>query len=58
MEETKIKGFKITFDNLTLTIENSYQLSDLNKMKSILKEALSKTIEYQTKRSISSFLNE
>lgn len=58
MEETKIKGFKITFDNLTLTIENSYQLSDLNKMKSILKEALPKTIEYQTKRSISSFLNE
>lgn len=58
MEETKIKGFKIIFEDNLFTIYNSYQLSNIDKMKPILKEALSKTVEFKTGRSINSFIEE
>ena len=58
MEETKIKGFKIIFTDNFLTIKDSYKLSNIDKIKSILTEALSKTVIYRTKRSLNSLIRE
>lgn len=58
MEETKIKGLKIIFTEDNMEIKDSYQISNVDKMKDILEEALNKTILYQTKRSTDSLLRE
>ena len=58
MEEMKIKGFKITIDKNGILIKDSYSLTNINKMRDILKEILSKTIEYNTNRSLNSLVNE
>lgn len=58
MEETKIKGLKIIFTEDSMKIQDSYQISNVKKMKDILEEALNKTTLYQTKRSINSLLRE
>lgn len=58
MEETKIKGFKIIFSEKTMTINNSYQLRNIDKMKYVLEEALQKTTIYNTQRTINSLLRE
>lgn len=58
MEETKIKGLKIIYTKDSLTIKNSYRLTDIKKMKNIIEEALDKDSVYTTKRSINSLLEE
>ena len=58
MEETKIKGLKITYTKNLLTIQKSYQISDIDKMKVILNEALEKSEIYSTQRNLKSLLRE
>ena len=45
MEEMKIKGFKIIITRDSILIQDSYKLSNINKMKDILKEILTNTTE-------------
>lgn len=58
MEEMKIKGFKIIITRDSILIQDSYKLSNINKMKDILKEILTNTTEYNTKRSLKSLIRE
>ena len=58
MEETKIKGIKITYTEDYMTFKDSFQISNIDKMKIILKEALEKTTIYTTKRNINSLIDE
>lgn len=56
--EKKIKGLKINYKEDNLKIIDSYQITNIDKMKIILEEALNKTIIYITDRSIDSLINE
>ena len=58
MEEMKIKGFKIIITRDSILIQDSYKLSNINKMKDILKEILTNTTEFSTKRSLKSLIRE
>lgn len=58
MEETKIKGLKIIFTEDCMTIKDSYQIKNVEKIRNILMEALKKTTIYNTSRSIKSLTRE
>lgn len=58
MEQTKIKGIQITYNKNFMTFKKSYQISNIDKMRSILTEALEKPTSYSTKRTQKSLLRE
>lgn len=58
MTETKIKGLKTLLTSTNMRIIDSYQITDIKKMKEIITEALNKESEYTSLRSINSFVRE
>ena len=58
MEETKIKGLKIIYSQNYMKIENTYQITNIEKIEQILQEAISKPTIYLTKRKIKSLQKE
>ena len=56
--ETKIRGLKITITKKNIRIENSYQITNQDKMKEILEEILQRDTDYKTDRSIKSLMRE
>ena len=58
MKTTKIKGLTIKYNSKIITIFNSYQMKNIDKMKIIIKEILEKNTAFETKRNIKFFINE
>lgn len=58
METKKIKGLTVKFTEDCMTIEDSYQIKNIDKMVDILNESLEKTEEYFSARTMKSFVNE
>ena len=58
MERTKIKGIQITYNKNFMVFKKSYQISNIDKMKAILDEALEKPTSYYTKRTKNSLIKE
>jgi hypothetical protein len=56
--ETKIRGLKITITKKNIRIENSYQITNQDKMKEILEEILQRDTDYKTNRNIKSLMRE
>ena len=57
-EKINIQGFDIYCSLTDMNIINSYKVSSIAKMKSILIEALDTTIIYKTNRTMNSLINE
>ncbi len=58
MEIKKIEGLTIRFSLNEMIIENSFKIKNIDKMIIILDEALDRTEEFTSQRSIKSFINE
>jgi len=58
MAEMKIRGIKMLYSTSELVIIDSYQIRNINKMETILTEALDKAEDYITNRKIKSLTNE
>lgn len=58
METAKVKGLKINYIISSMVIEDAYQIRGIDKMKAILDEALIRTEDFTTSRTMKSLINE